>query len=246
MSRKKTFVLLCFIGFLCVGLMFLTRTLDKQNILEPVNPTLPKSNIVEKFSGHGLIPQKVEPNRPSVNVAARFSQEVKEVYFRDVEETFTVAAQTLDKARLNGKLMALNQRGQIGVDAILGRLGGPPATDAEIVNRLHLVTYLKYRCKFDPETRAKLANFLQTPYESADIKETGVIVAERAEMLGALAGHDWAKAEAVIRAEKKTELKDLMAYEAYYNLKDKSGKKYAFDTVSEVVPNFPLPPGERP
>lgn len=159
---------------------------------------------------------------------------------------FSAAANTLDQASLNGRLMALNLNGQFGVDAVLDRLGNSPASDAEVVNRLHLLSYLKYRCKFDPETRTKIAHFLGTPVKSANLKDTGVIVADRAEMLGALARYDWAKAETVIRAEENTDLRGLMAYEAYYNLKDKSGKKYAYDTVSEVVPGLSLPPGEKP
>lgn len=219
-----------------------------QSHLKNRSGSAPKTSIpdgVEKVTHPQPVEEAVAPKEYIPEKAGPLTEAEKKVFFEGIEDVFEAAGGRLDSG-LDEELMALNLKGIYGVDAIVGELEAKPTTDQQVVNRLHLVSYLRYRCQFDPETRERVRLFLLEEVNTLSNKEKGVMYAERAEVLGGLAKSDWSKALDVLKHTKDRKLRELMAYEAYYGLKDKSGKRYAFDTVNEVVPDFPLPPGERP
>ncbi|MBF0440831.1 MAG: hypothetical protein HQK54_02905 [Oligoflexales bacterium] len=170
----------------------------------------------------------------------RLSSEEKVIFFKEVSNFFSKASSILDKESLKDELSNLNERGEGGVYAIVEILQKDPTKDSEVEERLPLIDYLVYRSRFDPLAKGYLERLASKPIEeSTPLRYRAMLIADKAEMLGGLAGVDWESAAKIILSTKDNLQRSLMANEAYYNLVARgASSEYAADLIKEVHPSF--------
>jgi hypothetical protein len=165
----------------------------------------------------------------------------KKQFYTELNEVFSkVALSTLDKESLKPKLSKLNERGEAGVKAIVETLNKAPQTDGDVEQRLPMIDYLVYKSRFDSQAKDQLEKLASQPIdEDIPVRYRAMLIADRAELLGGLAGVDWDKAAKIIASTKDKLQRSLMANEAYYNLVARgTSSDHAANLVKEVHPNF--------
>jgi hypothetical protein len=144
----------------------------------------------------------------SANERALFLQELDDFFLN-------MAPGIINPEMAKPALQMLNRRGDRGKRTILKSLTRPPS-ELQIRSRMARVDYLIYRLQFDPELRTELASFIAADVDAGWNDEARAIAfAEKAELAGALAYHDWKLASAVIRDLTHPVLQDIAVYEAY-------------------------------
>jgi hypothetical protein len=165
----------------------------------------------------------------------------KKQFYTELTEFFSkIALSTLDKEALKPRLSKLNERGAAGVNAIVETLEQSPQSDDDVESRLPMIDYLVYKSRFDSQAKEQLEKLASKPIEnSVPVRYRAMLLADRAELLGGLAGIDWDKAAKIIASTKDKLQRSLMANEAYYNLVARgTSSDHAVSLIKEVHPNF--------
>ena len=121
------------------------------------------------------------------------SMQEKRVFYSEVQQVFLEKAPyVLDPASIKESLIRLNERGSRGVSAIFDALQEMPQTEAEGKHRIAYVDYLKYRMRWDPETKEKIKIWILdgAENEAKENKTIAMILADKTELLEGLARED--------------------------------------------------------
>jgi hypothetical protein len=185
---------------------------------------LKKEHIVLVEPDHwknGQITTFLETNEASANTN-KISKLEKAEFFAKVQSTMQeIKSMTITIEDKRKKLSDLNTIGIAGVKAIINELSKVNWSDSEVQLDLALVDYLKYRIKWDEKTRSLVSTVIQEARPKTNSpRDQAVWVANRVELLEALAAVDLDKATQIVKVNQDKFYRDQLEYGVLANLLD--------------------------
>ena len=215
-----------------VGSKFLIEASDAQSDIE-LNLIQP-SKLTATLSGKT---QKAPEVKSAVQTKAP-SKIDKTKFFATIQSSMQeVQMPTASESLQREKLSELNAYGIEGSKLILNELRKGSWTDAEVVQDLSLIDYLKYKVKWDEESRKLVAEAISEPRPDAlNSRDQAVWVSSRVELMEALAAADIDSSYAIARKTKDTFYKNQLRYGILMSLIEKGvDRPEAIKTVDRNV-----------
>lgn len=246
MQQKIKFFTLVPISAVILGITFYLFNLKQRQ--EAPTSRSEGINPAQKSELSQLQENKFPKNQNTKNVDEKESELIKSLsdqekreFFDEIRGVFSkLILSSLDKETLKIHLSKLNQRGEAGMNAVVESLEKIPSSDEGIETRLALIDYLVYRSKFDTKSRDNLKILASSPMDpSTPSRYRAVILADKAELVGGLAGLDWTAASKIIGSTQDNLQRTLMISEAYEGIIAKGGSsEYATSLIREIQPDF--------
>lgn len=171
----------------------------------------------------------------------KLTPEELQAFIVELENTFSfLAVAGVNEEQINKNLSLLNERKEAGARALIQILSVAPSHETKVRERISMVDYLVYRARWDENTREEILNLATSPIpDSVSPKLKGVLVVERAEILGRLAALDWESTQMALKGLEHPILRRLAASEAVFALAEQGmTMDEARSKIKEVIPDY--------
>jgi hypothetical protein len=139
---------------------------------------------------HAEKEQKMNPIKKEIQTIKSLTPREKQIFYGEVQHVFLDQAPgRIDSSSVRKNIIQLNERGIVGVEAIFEELNKIPETEFEGRRRIAYIDYLKYRMRWDSETRTRAKEWFLNGSENQFIpyKSIAMILADKTELIGGFA-----------------------------------------------------------
>lgn len=150
------------------------------------------------------------------NVPMKITVEQQELY-QSLEQLFVEQLPTvIDPRQLRPQLLAINAQ---GIEAVQTMFAGLRSVKTPVTTRLAIVDYLRYRLRWDDDLSDLVLEYVtQEETETNNQQFQALTMADKAELLGAVAKRDRLLARQVAETIDRPLFRNIISYEIYYAL----------------------------
>ena len=187
---------------------------------------------------------RVSPPSKSLEMDDRprqFDAKERAAFFEGIAHVFgTIGVATVDPATMAPHLSRLNARGVEGLKAVVSELEKPALSDQAVQQRIHLIDYLNYRIRWDPQAKVAARQLIARPLsDSTPPRYRATTIIEKSEMIGGLAVIDWSETADLLRSMDNGRIKRIAMKSAFASLVEHGqGKEEALAKIRAVEPSF--------
>lgn len=155
--------------------------------------SLKKSLCVEKNKSRAIInKQKLTKDTLAIKndkTTPHLNQNDEITFYEKIKNIFDRSESAFISPELSRQyLQEINEQAKIGLNNIFKTLNSTPVSNSDVIDRLYLVDYLRYRMKFDQDTVKLVEKFILTELDqSISTHFKAAIIADKAELIGHLA-----------------------------------------------------------
>ena len=179
-----------------------------------------------EVTAHLVVEPETDPVTDTVKVASRSSLtkqaaspkiivEQQELY-QSLEQLFVNRLPTvIDPRQLRPQLLAINAQGSKAVQMMFA---GLQSAKTPVTTRLAIVDYLRYRLRWDDGLSDLVLGYIEQEIETDDQQFQALSMADKAELLGAIAKRDRLLARQVAETIDRPLFRNIISYEIYHAL----------------------------
>lgn len=175
------------------------------------------ADVVHGFTTTDIVDRTVTPKLVTTEqtVPKKKTVEPQELY-RSLEQLFVKQLPTVvDPRQLRPQLLAINAQGNKAVQLMFV---GLRSAKTPLTTRLAIVDYLRYRLRWDDDLSDLVLEYVTQETETNDQQFRALTMADKAELLGAIAKRDRLLARQVAETIDRPLFRNIISYEVYHAL----------------------------